>query len=149
MYVYIKLIILIILIKSNMLIITTKWGGRLDIPAKQSIEISTALGQAPPDIHNFVKQCLTYKLSYFIPFHLTVALTGFRPTENSPDPNRPIGLVGSLNSISTQNKSPDNKSYRVIYGATYGLGLEPYCIKFAQYCLHETELIEQVHKYFL
>ena len=32
-------------------------------------------------------------------------------------------------------------------GATCGTGLEKYCVEFAQMCLQETELVEQVYKF--
>jgi len=32
-------------------------------------------------------------------------------------------------------------------GASNGIGLEKYCIEFAELSIHETELIEQVYKF--
>lgn len=32
-------------------------------------------------------------------------------------------------------------------GASNGIGLEPYCIEFAELSIHETELIEQVYSF--
>ena len=42
------------------------------------------------------------------------------------------------------NKIPDNKSHRVLYGASNGLNFEPYYVEFLHLCLHDEETIEEV-----
>ena len=45
------------------------------------------------------------------------------------------------------NKKDSNKSHCLFYGASNGIGLEPYCIEFAQLTIHEAELMQQVNSF--
>ena len=45
------------------------------------------------------------------------------------------------------NKKDLGKCQSLFYGASNGIGLEPYCIEFAELTIHNTELMEQVNSF--
>ena len=48
----------------------------------------------------------------------------------------------------SKQKRPQKRSF-LLNGATNGIRLEKYCVEFAQMCLQETELIEQIYRFYM